>query len=58
MPVGFGGGVVKGKGRPLSVMVHIKRSIIEVKAEKNCLAHAQIIALAKATSDPNYKTYR
>ena len=33
MPVGFGRGV-KTKGRPISVMAHLKRSIIEVKAEK------------------------
>jgi hypothetical protein len=32
MPVGFGR--VKSKGRPLSVMAHLKRSIVEVKAEK------------------------
>jgi hypothetical protein len=31
MPAGFGG--VKKKGRPLGVMAHLKRSIIEVKAE-------------------------
>ena len=32
MPVGFGG----NKGRSLSVMAHLKKSIIEVKAETNC----------------------
>jgi hypothetical protein len=32
MPVGFGG--IKTKGRQLSVMAHLKRSIIEVKAEQ------------------------
>jgi hypothetical protein len=53
MPTGFGGASVKRKGRPLSVMAHIKRSIIQVKAETNCLAHALIIAIAKATNDPN-----
>jgi hypothetical protein len=58
MPVGFGGGAVKSKGRPLSVMENIKRSIIEVKADTNFLAHALIIAIAKAKSDPNYKAYR
>jgi hypothetical protein len=57
MPVGFGR-VVKSKGRSVSVMAHINRSIIEVKAETNCLAHAMIIAIAKATSNPNYKAYR
>ena len=54
MPVGFGGGI-KTKGRQLSVMAHLKRSIIEVKAEKNCLAYALIIAIAKVTNDPDYK---
>jgi hypothetical protein len=57
MPVGFGRVAVKTNGRPLSVMAHIKKSIIEVKAESNCLAHAPIIAVAKATNDPNYKAY-
>jgi hypothetical protein len=56
MPVGFGR--VKTKGRPVDVMAHIKRSIIEVKSEENCLAHALVIAIAKATNDPNYKAYR
>jgi hypothetical protein len=30
-------------------MAHLKRSIIEVKAETNCLAHALIIAVARIT---------
>jgi hypothetical protein len=55
MPIGFGR--VKTKGRPLSVTAHLKKSIVEVKAETNCLAHALIIAIAK-TNDPNYKAYR
>jgi hypothetical protein len=55
MPVGFGG--IKTKGRPLGVLAHLKRSIINVKAETNCLAHALIIAIAKITRDPNYKAY-
>jgi len=57
MPVGFGHIKIKGtplsvmahlkiKGTPLSVMAHLKRRIVEVKAEKNCLAHALIIAIA------------
>jgi hypothetical protein len=45
-------------GRPLSVMAHVKRSIIEVNADKNCLAHALIIAIARLTKDPNYTAYR
>jgi hypothetical protein len=36
MPVGFDG--VKTKGRQLSIMAHLKSSIVEVKAEENCLA--------------------
>jgi hypothetical protein len=47
MPAGFGR--VKTKGRPLTVMAHLKRSVIEVKAETNCLAHALILAIAKIT---------
>jgi hypothetical protein len=58
MPVGFGGDGIKTKGRPLGVMANLKKSIIEVKAETNCLAHALIIAIAKITNDPNYVPYR
>jgi hypothetical protein len=47
MPVGFGRKAVKSMGRPLSKTVHLKRSIIEVKAKTNCLAHALIIAIAR-----------
>jgi len=50
MPVGFG--LVKTKGRQLAVLAHLKRSIIEVKAEENCLAHALIIAIARLEKDP------
>ena len=39
-------------GRPLSVKVHVKKSIVQVKAEKNCLAHALIRAIAKVTKTP------
>jgi hypothetical protein len=56
MPVGFGG--IKTKGRPLGVMAHLKRSIIEVKTETNCLAHALVIAIAKLKYDPDYNSYR
>jgi hypothetical protein len=58
MPVGFGGDGLKIKGRQLSVMTHLKKSIIEVKAEENCLAHALIIAVARLTNDPDYEEYR
>jgi len=57
MPVGFGK-AVKSKGRPLSVMAHVRNGIIEVKAETNCLAHARILAIARLTKDPNYNSYR
>jgi hypothetical protein len=40
MPIGFGGDGTKSKDRPPAVMVHLKRSIVEVKAENNCLARA------------------
>jgi hypothetical protein len=60
MPIGTGGGVggIDAKGRPLANMAHLKRSIVEVKAENNCLAHAIVIAIAKLTNDPNYVAYR
>jgi hypothetical protein len=57
MPAGFGGGI-KTKGRPLTVLAHQKRSIIEVKAETKCLANAVIIANVRITKDPNYTAYR
>ena len=43
MPVAHGR--VKTKGRLFAVMAHLERSIIEVKDEQNCLAHALIIAI-------------
>jgi hypothetical protein len=57
MPAGFGGDGIKTRGRLLSVMAHLK-SIVEVKAKNNCLAHALIIATAKLTNNPNYIPYR
>jgi hypothetical protein len=57
MPVGLSRGV-KTMGRPTSTLAHLKRSIIGVKAEENCLAHALIIRIAKLNNDPNYKAYR
>jgi hypothetical protein len=38
-------------------MAHLKRSIVEVRAEEYCLAHAIVIAIAKLTNDTNYKAY-
>jgi hypothetical protein len=58
MPAGYGKHAMKSMGRPLSMMTHLKRSIVEGKAEENCLAHALIIAIAKLENDANYKSYR
>jgi len=57
MPIGYGR-AVKTNGRQLSVMAHLKRSIIEVKAEQYCLAHALTIAIARREKDANYDSYR
>ena len=57
MPVGFGGGV-KTMRRPIFVMAHLKKSIIEVKAEGNCLANAFIIAISRLNNVSNYNSYR
>ena len=42
MPIGFGlrGDGIKTMERPLSVMARLKKSIVQVKTEANCLAHA------------------
>ena len=53
MPVGFGKPAMKSKGHPLAVMAQLKTSVVEVKAEDNCLAHA-ILAIAKAKNVPEY----
>jgi len=58
MPVGFGKRAIKSRGRPPSVMAHLKRSIVEVKAEENCIAHALLIAIASVDNDPKYNSYR
>jgi len=39
-------------------MSHLKRSIVEVNAEQNCLAHPLVMTIAKVDNDPNYKAYR
>jgi hypothetical protein len=57
MPVGFGD-CVKTMGRPLSVMAHLKKRMVEVTTKDNSLAHALIIGIANLTNDPNYKSYR
>jgi len=56
MLVGFGR-VIKTRGKTLSVMGHVKRSIVKVKAEENCIAHVLIILIAKV-DDANYTSYR
>ena len=58
MPVGFRRSAVKTKGRQLDSISHLKKSIIQVKAEENCLAHALIIAIARFEKDTNYDSYR
>ena len=58
MPVVFGRKSVRSNGRPLDEMVHFKRSVIEVKAKSDCMAHALIIAIARITKDPNFIAYR
>jgi hypothetical protein len=54
MPLGSGRGV-KTEGRQLDAL---KRSIVRVNADTNCLAHALVIAIARLESDPNYNAYR
>ena len=39
-------------------MAHLKKSIIQVKTVKNCLAHALIIVIAKLTNDSDCTAYR
>jgi hypothetical protein len=56
MPIGHG--KITSKGRPLEIMVHLKKSIVQVRAEGNSLAHALVIAKAKVDGDPNYNSYR
>ena len=58
MPVGFGKHAIKSRGRPLSVMAHLKHSIMEVKAQENYLARSLIIAISSVDNDPIYKAYR
>jgi hypothetical protein len=58
LPVGLGKHAMKSKGRPLSEMAHLKKSIVEVKAEGKCLAHALIIAIAKVEKNALYNSYR
>jgi len=54
IPVRFGRSI-KIKDRSLATFTHLKKSIVRVKIETNCLAHELIIAIAKI-NDPNYKS--
>jgi len=55
MPIEFGG--FETKGRTLEAMVHLKTSMVEVKAEEKCLVHALIFSMVRLSTDPNYKAY-
>jgi len=55
-PVGYSKRTIKSMGRPLSVIAHLKKCIVDVKAEENCLALT--IAIARVENDANYKAYR
>jgi len=57
MPAGFERVALKSSGRPLTVMAHLKKSIVKVMAEESCLAHALLIAIARVDNDANYKAY-
>jgi hypothetical protein len=54
MPVGFGRNGRKTEGRPLDTFAHLKRSIVKLKPETNCLAHALVIAIVKITNDHDH----
>ena len=58
MPIVFDRYALKSKERALFVLAYLKQSIVEVKAEENCLAHAIIIAISRLEKDPNYNSYR
>jgi hypothetical protein len=58
MPVGFGKRAVKSMGRPLSVMAHVKNSIIEVKAQNKLSGPRINYCHCTVTKDPNYEAYR
>ena len=56
MPAGNGGGV-KTRGRSMESLIHLKRSIVSVKATHNCLAHALVIAMTRMENDAKYRSY-
>jgi hypothetical protein len=52
MPVGFSGGDgINSKGRSFEIMAHLKKSIMQVEAESNCLTNV-LIAKARVDNDP------
>jgi hypothetical protein len=56
MPVGFGR-TQTPRGRSLLAMAHIKRSVVQIRAERDGLAHALVVAIARVTDDPEYRKY-
>ena len=58
MPVGYGKHAIKCMGKPLSVMTHLKKIIVEIKATDNCLAHALFLAIGIIEKNLNYESYR
>ena len=58
MPIGHGCAGIATKSRPFDIMVHLKKSILQVRAKSNCLAQALFIAKSKVDDDPNYNSYR
>ena len=57
MPVVFGR-AIKSKVRPLSFMAQLKTSVVDLKAEGNCLSHAIIISIGKSENNQEYLAYR
>jgi len=47
MPVGFGVCALNGKGRPLSVMAHLRQIIVDMNSEENFLTHSLLTAIAR-----------
>ena len=58
MSVEFCRTALRTEGRQLANLAHLKCSIIEVRAEHNCLAHALLIAIARIDGHPNYQSFR
>ena len=47
MSVGFGVCALNGKGRPLSVMAHLRQIIVDMNSEENFLTHSLLTAIAR-----------